>query len=254
MIDFKNSLGESIPGNYLSTFKIGLLQVNRPILENKKYILIEIANNEQNYINSYLLVQLIVKEYNNEIYFMPVNHYIIETFDGDNNETLVENKYYLCSEDKGSYDQVLLEMSSGFDDIEIKFDNSTKIRNSFHYFDGCKRYRVYSAYKENVYFSVINPKKRKANYMMRYFFTGLGNENEYYLDGDPEREIISSTDDSVSISLTFNSIMIKKVDKYINRNDIYFYIYGFLFKPDQNTDEYINTTSILSEKKIFPCK
>ena len=113
------NLRDPIPGNYLSTYKIGLLQVNKPIEENKKYILIEISNNEQNYINSYLLVQLVSKEYNNEIYFMPVNHYIMETFDADNNETLVENKYYLCSEDRGD-DQVLLEMSAGFDDIEIK--------------------------------------------------------------------------------------------------------------------------------------
>ena len=242
------NLRDPIPGNYLSTYKIGLLQVNKPIEENKNYILIEISNNEQNNINSYLLVQLITKEYNNEIYFMPVNHYIIDTFDGENNEPLVENKYYLCSEDKDE-DQVLLEMSSGFDDIEIKFDNYSRVKNSFHYYDGFKRYRIYTAYNENVYFSVVNPKKRNANYMMRYYFTGIGGEYEYYLNDDPVRDIIERTDDTVSISLTFNSMVIKKIDSYIKVSNIYFYIYGFLFKPDQNTDEYINTTSILSEKK-----
>ena len=194
------TLNNPFHGYYLISHRMGLLQINQKIEKNNNFILIEISSNEDNSIDSFFLLEILAKEHNNDIYFMPANQYIFETFDGENGEILSENKYYLCSQDKDT-DQVLLEISSGFDDIKIKFDNSSKIRNSFHYYEGFKRYRIYTAYKDNVYFSVINPKKRKVNYMMRYYFNGIGSEYEYYLDTNAEKKIINLNDNFVSIPL-----------------------------------------------------
>ena len=41
------------------------------------------------------LVEIIAREYNNEVFFLPVNQYILETFALENNRTIIDNKYYL---------------------------------------------------------------------------------------------------------------------------------------------------------------
>ena len=242
-------LNEAIDGNYSNTFKVGLLQVNKKIEDKKHYLLIEIQNQDLLYFDSILLVELVTKEYNDDDYFLPINQYILETFDGDNGEVREKNKYYLSSKQKDT-DQAFIEISPGFNDIEIKFEDSCNANVTFDFFKGFKKYRVYSAKDDNVYFSVINPKKRRdANYMIRYFYTGLGGEYIYTLDENPKMEIISSNDESVSIALTFNSMKIHQNKTEINRTDIYFFIYGRLFHMDNNSEEQLNTTCFLTEQK-----
>lgn len=167
------NLNNPIIGFYSDTFKVGLLQVNQQIEKDFNYLLIEIINNDQEYINSHLLVELVTKEYNDDRYFVPINQYILESFDGENNTIRAENKYYISSKEKGS-DQANIELSASYDDIEIVFDNKSSVNQNFTKFQGFKRYRIYKAQDDNVYFSVINPKKRNATYMMRQFYSGLG--------------------------------------------------------------------------------
>lgn len=167
------NLNNPIIGFYSDTFKVGLLQVNQPIEKDFNYLLIEIINNDQEYINSHLLVELVTKEYNDDRYFVPVNQYILESFDGENNTIRTENKYYISSKEKGA-DQANIELSASYDDIEIVFDNKSNVNQNFTKFQGFKRYRIYKAQDDNVYFSVINPKKRNTTYMMRQFYSGLG--------------------------------------------------------------------------------
>jgi hypothetical protein len=120
-------LTEPFIGNYSDTFKICLLQINRNVSNSENSILIEITNDDTRDEKTYLLVELISKEYNKEKYFLPINQYLFETFKGKNNESFGgeknesseisnENKYYLsCGERLGDY--VLIEFSSAYDDV-----------------------------------------------------------------------------------------------------------------------------------------
>ena len=107
-------------------------------------------------------------------------------------------------------------MSSRFDDIKIEFDESYNIYAEFDYFKGFKKYRVYNDTKNDVYFSVVNPKHRKASYMIRYFFTGKGGEYVYDLNLKPQRNIISSNGENVTINLTFDGIQITHGSRVVN--------------------------------------
>ena len=240
-------LDNPIIGYYSDIFKVGLLQVNQKLKENFNYLLIEIISNKQLDINAYLLVELATKEYNEKEYFIPINQYLIETFDGENKTIREENKYYLSSDLKLG-DQAFIELSSGFDDVKIEFDESYNIYAEFDYFKGFKKYRVYNDTKNDVYFSVVNPKHRKASYMIRYFFTGKGGEYVYDLNLKPQRNIISSNGENVNINLIFDGIQITRGSKIINRSDIYFYIYGLLYKMKENSEEKLNTTCPLIEQ------
>ena len=240
-------LTDPYEGYYSNSFKVGLLQINKISESNDTYIMVEIKNREQVEINSYLLIELVTKEYNNDIYFLPINQYTIQTFDGENNTVRRENKYYLSCKDK-SWDQSLIELSSAYDDVVLEFDNSSEVDSTYDYSKGFKKYRVFEAKDCNVYFSVINPNNRsKANYMIRYYYTGLGGEYDYYFNVNPERKIIKLSNDNATISLTFEPIKILFVD-VVDRDDIYFDIYGFLYKMNETSDEHINTTSILYDQ------
>ena len=247
-------LNEPIFGYYSNTFKVGLLQINQKIDNNKDHILIEIKSDNKNYIDSYLLVELITKENNHNPYFLPINQYVIETFDGENGEILKENKYYLSSEEKGS-DQALIEISSPYSDIIIKFEESSIVNSTFYYFNGFHRYRVFSAKNDDVYFSVIKTGESKnTNYMIRYYYTGVGAEYIYSVDDlKKEVNITLSTNEYANVCITYDSLRIFKringTEYDIHRNDIYFYIYAFLFRKDTNSKELINTTAILNERK-----
>ena len=144
-------LDDPIDGYYSDNFKIGLLQVNREIVNNKNYILIEINNKDQGYINSILLVEIVTKEYTDNSYFLPVSQYILETFDGDNNETRKENKYYLSTRDKGSMDYALIEISPSFPDIVIKFEPSANYKGDFLILNGFNKYYSRDAINDDLY-------------------------------------------------------------------------------------------------------
>ena len=245
-------LTDAIQGNYSDIFKVGLLQVNQPLNEGFNYFLIEIISNNQRYINSYLLVELVTKEYNDNVYFLPINKYILETFDGKNNEIRKENKYYVTSKYKDKWTDCFIEISTAFDDIQIEFGNKTNDIYEFDCYFGFRKYWVRPLYDYNIYFKVINPKSRDTNYMIRYFYTGRGGEFIYSLDMKPERKDISINQENITISLTFNAINIKYKNASVKEKvypGIYFNIYGFLYNLEKNSDEKLNTTSFLQEQK-----
>ena len=69
-------LQNPINGTYSNIFKIGLLEINqKKVNDNDDYLLIEIINNDKLDISSLLLVELVTKENNQDIYFMPINHF-----------------------------------------------------------------------------------------------------------------------------------------------------------------------------------
>ena len=237
-----------IEGNYSDTFKVGLLKINQAIKDNNNYILIEIISNPQIYIESFMLLELVSKEINDDIYFLPINQYILETFDGPKNETRnetrYENYYYLSSKEKEN-DFALIELSSGYKDIMIEFKYQPE-EYEFDYFKGFNKYRVKKVKDDNVYFKVVNRNNRtNVNYMIRYYYTGGDKRDKYIIDVNPKINEISKNDKNVSISLTFKPIKLN-FNYDVKKVKIYFYIYGYLFQLNSSSDELINTTSFLN--------
>ena len=201
-----------INGYYSNMLKVGLLEVNKnKLYNNTNYLLIEITNRETNYINSYMLVELIIKESYQEIFFMPINQYLIETFDSNNGTFRDKNKYHIFANQRGK-SQILIEISPEYNDIDLIFTNdidSTSFKCSdfnctVKIVPGFKRYIIYDVDSNNIYFNVINAGKRKANYMIRYYYSDEEQEINYQLSNYMDKEYIDTNDDKITLSLTFD--------------------------------------------------
>ena len=245
-------LNNPINGYYSNKFKVGLLEVNQNKTDNNNYLLIEIANIELRVINSYLLVEFVTREYHQDIYFMPINQYIIETFDDKNNLTRAENKYQIYVSQRAT-SQVMIELSPEYNDIDLNFTDETLNSKDFNCVvnpvTGFKKYRIYNSENDNVYFNVINPKKRKANYMIRYYYTYEEDEYGYYLHDNIIKKYIDENDEYITLFLSINPIDITlKKSRLDNSYTIYFYISGILYKNNETSKELLNTTSILQDQ------
>ena len=244
-------LKEPIKGIYLNGYNIGYLQIIKKNNENYEYLLIEIIKKGNQKIDSCILVDVVPKEYNENLLSLPLNRYIFETFNDVNNGEREANQYHININQIGE-GQILIELSPQYDDIEIKFENVQNyiLKN----ISGFKKYRIDNTSNYNIYFNVTNPKKRPANYMIRYYYTTKKDEYEYYFDENFERKDFNANDNHISISLSFNSIKIKtgeERDKDVTAKGIYFFITGTLYKRDKALNETINTTSHLTEHIPF---
>ena len=256
-------IGESIQlqnpinGTYSNKFKIGLLEINRKkVYDNNNYLLIEIINNDKVDINTYILVEFVSKENSQDIYFMPIDQYLIETFDNYNETIREENKYHILINQRGN-NQVLIEISPEYNDIELIFTNETypngfkcsDFNCSFNLDAGFKQYTIYNVDNDNIYFSVMNTKRRKANYMIRYFYCNKDIEYIYKLNDKMEQKYIDTNNGNITLSLTFDQIQIIYKDKPLNNTSgIIFFINGLLYKKNKDSEELLNTTSLLQER------
>ena len=261
----RKSNGEYIPldnpiyGIYSDKTRSGLLEV----IQDKKYdkdnyLLIEIKNKETSYINSHLFLELITKEYNEDFYFMPANQYIIDTFKDINDTIRDNNNYHICTNIKGNM-VPYLAIGPEYNDLEIIFINITN-NNTFKCSDfnctiedasGLKKYNLKNYSDDNIYFKVINPKKRKANYMIIFYYNQDDADIFYYLNDTIYKEYIEMNKDNITLSVTFEPLeLFQHHEKYIltQNIDFYFYISGFLYKKKENSEELLNTTSLLYEK------
>ena len=208
-------LPKEIDGIYSNRFKFGLIEVNQNNT-NYTYFLIEIFNLDNRDINSHLLVELIVKEYNEDIYFMPINQYMIQTFDGYNNIMRDKNKYHIFVNQREK-DEVWIEFSPEYNDIELIFINET-YPNGFYCSDfnctmkpanGFKRYMIYETNNDNIYFNIINPKRRKANYMIRYYYSLEKDSYKYNLN-KIDKEYINTNNENIKFIFILVVFYIKK--------------------------------------------
>ena len=242
-------LKDPIKGYFSNAYNIGFLQIVSE-LKDYKYLFIEIQKNEKPRINSPILIDFITKEYTNDTFWLPINRYIFETFNGTNNSIKVENRYHINIREIGLTSQVLIELSTQYDEIKIEFDNDLNISSKI--VSGFKKYRIWRTKNidYNIFFNVINPNKINTNYMIRYYYTTYEKEYEYYFNEKFDRKDISSNNENISISLTFDSINIKKgltKNETVTINGIYFLITGTLYKQNKNLKEIINSTSYLTE-------
>ena len=252
-------LNNPINGTYSNKFKVGLIEVNQKnaFNNNYSYLLIGIFNLDTQNINTYLLLELIVKEYNEDAYFMPVGLYMIETFNDVNGTIRNENNYHILVDQRDD-GQVFIDLSPEYNDIDLIFYNETYPKG-FNCSDfnctikpmtGFRKYIIDYYDNNNIYFKVINPYNRKANYMIRYCY---GRENAgyyYYLNGNPQKKYIDENDEYITLSLSFDPIEILNFTNFpVETNiTIYFYISALLYKKNETSKELVNTTSFLQER------
>ena len=245
-------LPTAIKGYYSNMYKVGLLEINqRKIYDDNNYLLIEIMNNNTINISSSILVDFIIKENNQDIYFMPINEYIIETFNDFNGTIRDKNNYQLFINQKET-SQIVLEISPLYNDLDVIFTNETS-KSDFNYTiayeKGFKRYVIYNTNDDMIYFYVVNPKKRKASYMIRYHYSDESWRHVYQFNYNVDKQYINQNNDYITLSLTFDPIHIYYLNEPLNStNIIYLYINGILYKK-QDSEELINTTAILYERK-----
>ena len=102
-------------------------------IKDNEYLLITISNKAKSSNNNdYLIVEIVNKEYfgnNEEEYFMPINQYMIETFEINGASKRNYNNYYIDINDKYRFDykndsEVLIEFSPNYQDITLNLENN----------------------------------------------------------------------------------------------------------------------------------
>ena len=84
--------------------------------------------------------------------------------------------------------------------------------------------------------------------MIRYYYTNIASEYIYTFDDNPERNTFYLNEQYATISLTFNAIKIRNGKGPVNKYNIAFSITGLLYKKNNDTQELLNTTSMLHER------
>ena len=202
------------------------------------------------------MVDIVTNDNNKDTFWIPINRYILDTFKDANNYTKSFNRYHInINQIKES--NVLIELSAIYDDIIIEFENFLTI--SCEESAGFKKYRIENLNKAqidhyNIYFNVTNTEdqnaKANANYMIRYYYSTINNEYKYYFNETVEKNVTETNDKEANITLFLNRIKVKaENNKEIDFENsfIEFYIYGILYRNNQNSKEIINTTSRLIE-------
>ena len=255
---------EGVIGTYCEWFGLGLLQLNKKSIKDNEYLLISISNKGKSIINSsYVILEIVNKEYfgNYDDYFMPINQYMIETFQINENKTRAYNKYYIVVNDKYRYDykndsEVLIEFSPNFQDMRLNLDNNTNYKYIPSIEEGSQKFRLTDIKDGPIHFNVTNPKNRtKGNYILRYYYTENQFEYLYSFDKNFEYKLENSNSDNVSFSLTFNNINVSQYyepfNPIIKKYNITFYIYAFLYPINTSSEELVNTSSLIYNRKYI---
>ena len=253
---------DAFNGTFIESYKFGFLEINKDSIRYDQYILISINSKFQKYFESNLLIEIVNNEYPDR-YFMPINQYIIETFDIKENLTRSFNKYYIDINDWVYQDStVLIEFSPNYNDLELIFEpkneNNETINPIINYTCGFQKNRIKPSLNETmVNFTIRNPKNRTdANYIIRYYYTEQDKENRYILENDSfhwEKDENNSNGERVSISLTHSGINIIRNNSDLNNTgyNITFYIHAYLYnkKESESGEELLNTSTIIHNQK-----
>ena len=87
-----------------------------------------------------------------------------------------------------------------------------------------------------------------------YFYDPLNSlfYSNYYLSNRIDKQYIDTNNDNITLSLTFDPIQLKYQNElYFSIKEIIFYISGLLYKKIENSEESIDTTSILQRKPSY---
>ena len=248
---------DAINGLYFPSYKMGLLQINKKTI-NEDYILISILHKGMSLINdTYFLVETITNEHLDDIYFMPINQYILDSFDINETSSRKENKYYLDFNDKynsntGKNNSILIEFSPNYNDLELTFEGNLTIKKNN--VNGFQKYRILDSPSGNIYFNITNNNNiNNASYMIRYYYSEENLEDIYIVDLNYEKKVLSSDDNNINISLRFKSIDVQVNGSSLDpkKSRIYFDINADLFPKQNLKGEILNTSSIIYKEPLY---
>ena len=242
-------LEDPITANYSNAYGIGFLHVN---IQNKNnatdnYLLIEINCLNKKYLNSHGNTIIIIssKEYDDEKteYILPLNKYIIETFDTHNGNQRNKNEYYIFCPEKNK--KIFFEISTEYEDIKLTFANgdSYNINNE----TGFKKYQVIKNDDDDkLHFKVTNNERINTKYMIKYSYNDIYTSNPIFLDIKPLIKYNNNKNDTVDVLFSFKET---KVDNSFLEKGIFFLITGSLYKANNLLDELNNIKNVLNEKE-----
>ena len=238
-------LDKPIEGKYINSLGIGYLQLNKSNRDNNDQYLFIIIKNIKAKQTLPSIIELSAEKYDENIpVFLPINKYIMGKFYGENS-TIITAKHYYIPIDKGN---ISIELSSEYDDIQIKFNNNITNFN-INYIAGFKKYIINNNEEGYLYFNITNELEQKANYMIRYFYEDYAINFNYIFDDEYKMNIIESNENNVTINLTFNSIKVETSS--LSEINVVFFITGSLYNKTENSSELINTTCELKEQQLF---
>ena len=225
---------------------MSFLEVIKKLKKNEEYLLISVNTQIKKIRVDFFVVELLVKDYEqNNKFFLPMNEYIIESFNGTNNTTREINQYYIPKPEK-NLNQAVIELSANYPETNIIFRNDI-IYNTF-ISGGFQKFIIYHSDLNIIEFNITNSNKNKnANYMIRYYINDAKNNISFFFDEKYKINLVNSSDNrSISISLIFNSIKLKG---NLPEENIDFYITGDLYRQNNDINELINTTCFVLERE-----
>ena len=111
----------SFKGNYSGAFEISFLEINKKLEIYEQYLLIGVKNNLKHiYLDSFVVEILVKENEQNDKFFLPKNEYIIETFTDKNNTFREVNQYYIPNPEE-NISQAVIELSSNYDHTNVTF-------------------------------------------------------------------------------------------------------------------------------------
>ena len=245
-ITFENPL----IGNYSKAFDMGFLHINQKINDTKNnlYLLIEIDNLKKKYLNSGLnsRMEISTKEYDEKMeYNLPINKYIIETFDDKNSSIRMENKYFIFYPENKSK-EIFFEISSEYNDIELIFPNNSAI--NINNDTGFKKYKAKCENNNDnkLHFKVTNNNKRNTTYVVKYSYFDMDTTKSFIIYDNYTINYNNTNNDTVNISVIFDNINVYNSSK---EKGIYFIITGTLYKEIKTQDQLNHSKYVLNEKE-----
>ena len=170
----------AIRSNYSEAFEMSFLEVIKKLKKNEEYLLISVNTQIKKIRVDFFVVELLVKDYEqNNKFFLPMNEYIIESFNGTNNTMREINQYYLPKPEK-NLNQAVIELSANYLETNINFRNDI-IYNTF-ISGGFQKFIIYHSDLNIIEFNITNSNKnKKSNYMIRYYTSGAKNNISFFL-------------------------------------------------------------------------
>ena len=246
-------LEKPINGTYSDTFGIGLLRLDQDInITNENFLLIEINNLDKSdsYASGLSIVEISAKEYdennNDTAYILPINKYIIESFNGINNTLKKENKYCIYIP-KENTSETWIELSTELDEIKLIFYNDSLNNENVYKIEkeGFKKYIINNNIYGNITFKVINENEKNTSYVIKYYYHDNDYRNEFIFENKP----ISSKyqENSGNIELIYKYIEVKNSLDFFNQNGTYFIITGTLYNVNKTAKNLVESNYILNE-------
>ena len=244
---------DAIYAKFSEGYNLGILQIDKNFINNDQYILISITNKVISTFDTELLIEIVNNEYQDR-YFMPINQYIIETFNHNQSVARNENKYCIDINDitaKGT--SILVEFSPNYNDLELSFE-TPEIKTDISIVSGFQKYRIIESNHTMINFTVKNIKNRiDANYILRYFYTYVEDENNYILDEKYDWKDENNTD-TISKTLIFNNINIMVGPYPVNissKYNITFFVMAYLYPNQEKQEELVNTSTLINQRQYL---